>query len=36
MATQTINFKSIERVNTRLSCNAGACEELINLRYEGN
>ena len=33
---KTIAFKGIERVNERINCNPGACEEIINLRPEGN
>lgn len=29
-------FGGIERVNERINCNVGACEEIINLRREGN
>lgn len=34
--TKTIVFKGIERVNERFNANDGACEEIINLRPEGN
>ena len=33
---KTIAFKGIERINERINCNDGACEEIINLRPEGN
>jgi hypothetical protein len=37
MDTKTVNFnRGIERVNTRINCNEGACEEITNLRREGN
>lgn len=36
MATKGIGFKGIERVNSKTTSNEGACEEIINLRYEGN
>lgn len=36
MATKQLGFSGIERVNKSTTCNEGACEEIINLRYEGN
>ena len=33
---KTIAFKGIERINERINCNDGACEEIMNLRPEGN
>lgn len=33
---KAIAFKGIERINERINCNDGACEEIINLRPEGN
>lgn len=34
--TKGIAFKGIERINTRINTNDGACEEIINVRPEGN
>lgn len=36
METTQIAFKGIERVNRGIYCNDKACEEIINLRQEGN
>lgn len=36
MEAKELNFKGIERVNNGIFCNEGSCEELINLRHEGN
>lgn len=36
MATKELGFKGIERINKGIFCNEGSCEELINLRHDGN
>ena len=34
--TKIVTFKGIERVNKGINCNQNACEEIINLRPQGN
>lgn len=34
--TEIVPFVGIERINKGITCNEGACEEIINLRKEGN
>ena len=34
--TKIVTFKGIERVNKGVNCNQNACEEIINLRPQGN